>query len=87
MSQTLVSPLQTFVGAIDSIVEANIEQKALLLDISFCLKNIGTSNEYIDQIIHLVDLLQMEECAYHVFKGHDKFECIQNMYIEVHNYV
>lgn len=87
MTLTLVLSLQNFISVIDSITDGNIEQKALLLDISFCLKNISASNEYIDQIIHLVELLGMEEYVYHVFKEHDKLEYIQNMYMEVHNYV
>lgn len=87
MSLPPLLPLQDFVNVIQSIVTTNIEQKALLLDIAFGLKSIIISPDHIQQIIYLGDLFKMEEYVYHVFKGHDKLEFIQQMYVEVHKYV
>lgn len=79
--------LQDFVNVVQSIMTNNIEQKALLLDMTFNLKRIIISSDRIEQIIYLGDLFKMEEYIYHVFKGHDKLKLIQQMYVEVHKYV
>lgn len=87
MSFPPLLPLQDFINVIQSIVTANVEQRVLLLDIVFGLKRIIVSPDHIERIIYLGDLFKMEEHVYHVFKGHDKLEVIQQMYVEVHKYV
>lgn len=87
MSFPPLLPLQNFINVVQSIMTSNIEQKALLLDITFNLKRIIVSSDRIEQIIYLGDLFKMEEYVYHVFKGHDKLKFIQQMYVEVHKYV
>ena len=87
MSLPPLLPLQDLINVIQSIMTSNIEQKALLLDMTFNLKRIIVSSDRIEQIIYLGDLFKMEEYVYHVFKGHDKLKFFQQMYVEVHKYV
>lgn len=87
MSLPPLLPLQECIDVIQSIMASNIEQKALLLDMTFNLKRVIVSSDRIEQIIYLGDLFKMEEYVYHVFKGHDKLKFIQQMYLEVHKYV
>ena len=87
MSLPLVVPLQGFVGIFESIRAGDIEQKAILLDVTFGLKRLVTTLDRVEQIIYLGDLFKMEDYVYHVFKGHVYLDHIKQMYIEVRKYV
>lgn len=87
MSLPGLTPLKDVISVINSLKTNNIEQRVLLLDIGFSVKQLIAADDRVEQNIHLGDIFKMEEYVYHVFQGHANLNHIKQLYVEVHKYV